>query len=297
MVANMKKLTLLAALLVAPTIASAQYPDVTWCGFYLGLNAGAAINNDRTNFDYDYVQGDTNFNFAATFGNAADNSVNNGSTPGIFNVNGLNAVDSAIAQGVLVDHLGSSWKTVFTGGLHGGFNWQREEMVFGFEADIDWMSHMPKHDFSGTACDQGCQNFFTNSGETEANVDWLSTERLRLGYAYNNILPYITAGFAFGGTKVSTNTVGTDGSTVDTFAGSKSETRTGWAAGAGIAFMFAPGWDARIEGIYYDLGTAHYNVAPQDANSASEGLTVNARHKFDGTLVRAGVTYTFNGLV
>ena len=56
---------------------------------------------------------------------------------------------------------------------------------------------------------------------------WLGTARGRLGYAgWNNWLPYITGGGAFGNIKVSTP------------FGDNSNTKWGWTAGAGLEWAF-----------------------------------------------------------
>jgi len=49
----------------------------------------------------------------------------------------------------------------------------------------------------------------------------------------------------------------------------------------------------RGEGEYYNLGTTHYSVIPQDANSISEAISINASHKFDGELARFAINYRF----
>ena len=67
--------------------------------------------------------------------------------------------------------------------------------------------------------------------------------RARLGYAgWNNWLPYITGGGAFGNIKAQSP------------LGDSSKTQWGWTAGAGIEWAFLANWSAKVEYLYVDLG-------------------------------------------
>ncbi len=264
------------------------YPEpVTWSGFYVGVNAGAAINNSRTSYSYGYAPGNSTNNFSDFFGNAADNAGGSESA-GPLNVGGLNAVQSAQAEGFLPAFLGSGDTASVIGGGQLGYNWQLGHLVLGGETDFNWIGKGSSHSFSETI-----PGAYTNAGGDKSSVEWLGTARLRAGYAFDRLLPYVTAGLAYGGTKASSYSTGTDGDTVDTFSGSDSSTRTGWAAGAGLDYWLGNKWSFRFEALYYDLGKARYTVSPQDANSAAEGLSVTAQHKFDGAVVRAALNHSF----
>ena len=160
--------------------------------------------------------------------------------------------------------------------------------MYGAEADINWMNQPSTSHFSATIPGQ-----FTNAGSDKSAVEWLGTVRLRAGYAFDRLLPYVTGGFAYGGTKASSSSVGTDYTNTDSFAGSSSGTRTGYAVGGGLDYWLSSGWSVRAEALYYNLGTANYAVAPLDAMSASEGLSTTASHNFEGVEVRAGLNHAF----
>jgi outer membrane immunogenic protein len=293
--ARMKKIAIVAAICAVPLSASADemygMSAANWGGFYVGGNAGAAVNNDRTNYGYSYLPGNGTGNFSDAFGNAADNAAASASN-GPLNVGGLNAVQSAMAQGIIVGSLGSSSNTVFTGGAQAGFNWQQGSLVFGPEVDLSYLGGGDRSSYTGTTTPPP-PGGFTNSGFSKSSVDWLSTVRLRAGYAFDRALVYATGGLAVGGVKSESGSVGTDGSVVDTFYGSKSETRTGWTLGGGLEYAIDDHWTARAEGLYYDLGTVNYSVAAQDGQTAAEGLSINANHKFDGAIFRVGLAYRF----
>ena len=77
----------------------------------------------------------------------------------------------------------------------------------------------------------------------EAELDWLASARLRLGYASDKWMPYVTGGVALAGWSA-------DGS-YPGGAFSVDETSFGGVAGAGVEHMFDPNWVIGVEGLYY----------------------------------------------
>lgn len=143
------------------------------------------------------------------------------------------------------------------GGLIGGtlgYNWQNGPLVYGLETDLAFAN------ISGsTGCGVGI------SCSTRNN--WLGTTRVRVGYAMDRWMPYVTGGFAYGGIK--TSVAGAD----------RSDTKGGWTAGAGIEAAISGPWTAKVEYLHVDLGSA----------DAAFGTTANYR----SDIVRAGVNYRF----
>jgi outer membrane immunogenic protein len=261
-------------------------PVFTWAGAYIGANLGYAANNDQTNYGYSYLPGNGTGNFSDFFGNAYDNRFASAAN-GPANVGGLNAVQSALARGVIPASLGSSSQSAFAAGGQIGYNWQTGSFVYGGEADLSWIGAGGTSGFSATIPG------YTNAGWGKTSVDWMATARLRAGYAVDRLLVFGTAGLAFGGTQASSGSVGSDGTTTDTFAGSSSATRVGWTAGGGAEYAFTDHWIGRVEGLYYDLGSVDYAVAAQNAQTLAEGVSVEAHHRFDGALARVGLSYKF----
>ncbi len=100
---------------------------------------------------------------------------------------------------------------------------------------------------------------------TSKSLDYLGTVRGRIGYLVTpTLLLYGTGGLAYGGANSSTSVFqGISGPTFGITtafgtAGSYSDTLVGWTAGGGLEWMFAPNWSAKLEYLYYDLGTASY---------------------------------------
>jgi outer membrane immunogenic protein len=173
------------------------------------------------------------------------------------------------------------------GGIIGGTTGcnllQAGNWVFGVESDFSWTN---KH---GTANDLPP---FDTTESNETREKWLSTTRVRVGYAWNNWLLYATAGAAIGEvayTAFGPNNFGPG------IPGSVSETHTraGWTAGAGIEWAFAPNWSAKLEYLYVDFGRTEYfnplppGLPPGFANRAG-GLFLN------DNIVRVGVNWRFN---
>lgn len=138
----------------------------------------------------------------------------------------------------------------FMGGVQGGYNWQNGQFVFGLEADLQ----------GSTADDTFAPYKFSNP--------WFGTVRGRGGVAINNVLLYLTAGVAYGGTKL----------TFGPF--DESHVHLGWTAGAGIEVGLTPNWSAKAEALYVDLSGQNY------------GLT-GFSHGLESGVVRLGVNYRF----
>ena len=82
--------------------------------------------------------------------------------------------------------------------------------------------------------------------------------------------------------------------------GSYSGTKLGWTVGAGGEWKFAQNWSAKLEYLYYDLGSATYSsllafTAPPGFNPPGYGSVLSHTTKFNGHIVRAGLNYHFGG--
>jgi outer membrane immunogenic protein len=142
-----------------------------------------------------------------------------------------------------------------------GYNFQTGAIVWGVEGDFDWSNIRGTSHF-GACGAPGCQ--------TENN--WLGTARLRLGYAFDRWLPFVTGGAAFGDVRA------------QSVLGKSSSTEFGWTAGAGIEWAFFSNWTAKVEYLYVDLG---------DGSCRSACSAVSIPVAFQTNLVRAGINYRF----
>jgi outer membrane immunogenic protein len=115
-----------------------------------------------------------------------------------------------------------------------------------------------------------------------SNSDQLGSVTGRLGYAWGPALLYAKGGYAFKDSDGLTASVA--GSPV-AFT-TDSNHRDGYTVGAGLEYMFAPSWSAKIEYQYYNFGSTTFVTGPV-------GL-VGTRYRDDENTVKAGINYRFN---
>jgi outer membrane immunogenic protein len=150
------------------------------------------------------------------------------------------------------------------GGGQIGYNLQTGNLVFGIEGDI-----------AGAGISQSV-NGFTVQGipfTSAFTTDTLASLRGRAGVASNSWLFYGTAGGGWVHDKTSGNLAGAP------FSGS--EWLSGWTAGAGVEWSFAPNWSTKFEYLHYGLGTPN-----------SFGTTVPSG-KVDIDTLKIGINYLF----
>jgi outer membrane immunogenic protein len=79
---------------------------------------------------------------------------------------------------------------------------------------------------------------------------------------------------------------------------SVSNTKVGWTAGGGVEWMFLPNWSAKVEYLYYDLGTVTTATLPNAVVPVAPVVGIYAlthtSTRFNGNVVRAGINYHFN---
>jgi outer membrane immunogenic protein len=208
----------------APALAD---PGYNWSGFYVGVNAGGAWGTFR-------ARTTTDFNPAPLGG------------PSVYNISNPREDVAALASVGAQDLKGSS----FTGGGQAGYNWQRDRIVLGIEADMSYV-HLRGAD-SRTTPYPILGGLFTMTVASQAAADWLFTLRPRVGFAYSNWLFYGTGGLAL--TELRGNFTFTDtlGPALET--GSISQIKAGWTVGAGTEVGLGRGWTVKAEYLYVDFG-------------------------------------------
>jgi len=259
-------------------------PLCTWCGWYVGANAGGGWHDGE--------------------------SVGLLVTPGAVNAalpaNGTLSQNAAIAgiPGNLPFNASG-----FIGGVQGGYNWQFNRIVAGIEADIQGASIKGSANSVASVPLVG----FAVNAQTNVTVgnrlDYLGTVRGRLGFtAVPNLLLYGTGGFAYGGVNSNTTVsqmlagpaVGAAGGLAvanDNFSG----TRVGWVAGVGGEWMATQRWSFKLEYLYYDLGNVNYGGTLNNLTTAASGagpagslwysLGIASSTHMAGNIVRVGVNY------
>lgn len=143
------------------------------------------------------------------------------------------------------------------GGAQIGGNVQQDALVFGIEADIQA---------------SGISQSVQGGGSTlRIGLDYFGTVRGRVGVDLDGVLPYLTAGFAYGRGTVDAGAFGSD-----------SHFHTGWTAGGGVEFKLDDSISLKGEYLYTDLGSAMYHPA---IGGLDTGLRFHT--------IRAGVNFLF----
>jgi outer membrane immunogenic protein len=295
---EMKRVILFAAVLAA-SIGSALAADLPsmkapppvfvpppplWTGGYIGLNAGGTWTGDSS---------------VTTFG-----------TPGYSNpligggAIGATPLSAALAAGSAISVNNGG----FIGGGQAGYNYQfYGSLVVGAEADIQGLAGQSS---VGTALGSSGSiagfpaSAVASSALASRSLDYLGTVRGRLGYLITpTLLIYGTGGFAYGGANANFSIV--EAITGPCFCGapafgaaSYSTARTGWTAGGGVEWMFLPNWSAKVEYLYYDLGSTTLNSTGTGLNAANTpfwGASYTTATRFNGNIVRAGVNWHWEG--
>jgi outer membrane immunogenic protein len=247
-------------------------PPPQWSGFYVGGNAGGTWSNNNS--------------VTTVTGNGA-------SFPGFDPLGTASAGLATASVPVNIDG--------FIGGGQWGDNYQfANRWVGGFESDFQGITggtHTTTL-FSQATADVAGVGFSTNQNLTASkSLDWLATDRVRLGYLISpTFLAYGTGGVAYGTTRASvaiTQTVSpgfTSGASLGTF----SKTLAGWTAGGGVEWLFYPNWSLKVEYLYYDLGHVNFTMSPLVNSVLGVPVTVGAGSsstRFSGNIVRAGLNY------
>ena len=157
----------------------------------------------------------------------------------------------------------------FLGGIQGGADYQfGNNWVIGAEVQYSWTGS----NNGGVTLPGGV---IVNS-----NSDQLGSVTGRLGYSFGPTLLYAKGGYAW---KDNNNlTASLAGVPVALSGGSNND---GYTVGAGLEYMFAPSWSAKIEYQYYNFGNTTFLTGV--------GLAGN-RFRDDENTVKAGINYRFN---
>jgi len=171
---------------------------------------------------------------------------------------------------------GAQWDTKvggFTGGAQAGYNWQYDHLVFGVESDIGYL---------GARGSAAYPLFPVTAANTNGGV--FSTARGRFGFAADRVLFYGTGGW-FGADFGSSVNGGFPTNIVNT---SSTGFQSGWTAGGGVEWAFAPRWSLKGEYLHYQVGDKKVGGV-----CCGGGVIQFFDIKNTGELVRAGVNYHF----
>jgi outer membrane immunogenic protein len=196
----------------------------------------------------------------------------------------LGASSSALAQGVLTDAGANSGSaSSWVAGAQAGYNWQRDWLVYGLEADISGM-HL------NTQVNTVLQGTIPTPpqplGSASSTIDWYGTVRGRAGWSSGPLLLYGTAGLAYGRVDLSSSL---SNAPVALSAQTSSE-RAGWVAGGGIGYLWTPNVVLNLEYQYVDLGSINLASSAGTFPAVStQSASANGRFQ----VVTAGLSWLF----
>ena len=161
----------------------------------------------------------------------------------------------------------------FLGGLQAGADYQfAPNWVVGIEGQYSWLgSNNNAVAFTGL----GTGYVYTN------NQRGLGSVTGRVGYTWGPALLYVKGGYAYSDYSQSLTLLGVP----QVFALNSSH-HDSYTVGAGLEYMFAQNWSAKVEYQYYDFGKTNF-VTP--AVLTAFGSTRNDEHT-----IKAGLNYRFN---
>jgi outer membrane immunogenic protein len=143
------------------------------------------------------------------------------------------------------------------GGFQIGYNKQLGTVVIGLEGDLQAA---------------GVEESTTGGGATTTtSLDWFSTARGRVGYAFDSTLLYGTGGLALGGVETSVSGAGSDDKVL-----------MGFAAGAGVEQSVTDNISLKAEYLYVDLQDKQFDTGGSGTNS-----------EWDGHVMRFGANLKF----
>jgi outer membrane immunogenic protein len=144
--------------------------------------------------------------------------------------------------------------------------------VVGLEGDIAWA------DIKGTVDDP----FFAGKNFS-SKTEWIATGTGRIGYSFDRVLFYGKGGAAWAHNRFDMTFFGG-------VPASASETRFGWTVGAGIEYMLAPNWSAKLEYNHYDFGSRQISLTGTGLGGAFV-TPENISQRID--TVKVGLNYRF----
>ncbi|MGT2488661.1 outer membrane protein [Methylobacterium oryzae CBMB20] len=177
----------------------------------------------------------------------------------------------------------------FVGGAEIGYDWQLNSgFVAGAAADHQFTRLWGYDRREGAFPAAGGGFYRRGVAHSGQRLDDLTTVRGRLGFAIDRTLVYATGGLAVGNIRTDNNL---SLSGLPLFDGRQGGARLGYVAGAGVEHAFSEHLSAKVEGLYYDLGSRA--VLPAPSYPVLTGYHAGSRVATDGFLARVGLNYRF----
>jgi len=175
----------------------------------------------------------------------------------------------------LLIHLQSSG---FLGGGQVGYNWMRDNLLWGIESELNYAYIGGTNSISFTP-----SPYFINNSVTQ-HLNWFGTARAKLGKVVSNtLLPYVTAGFSLANTELTyAQSVSFLNQPVLQNTSINTQTDLNWVAGAGLEYAVSDHVRYKLEYLYLNLGELKLDSPYYAINS-----------DFASNILRLGINYHF----
>lgn len=165
-----------------------------------------------------------------------------------------------------------------TAGGQAGYDWQSCRKVFGVVADWNWTN-------ADTLFQRRPNDPIVVDSSMRSQMDWFSTIRARSGLAVNDVLVYVTGGFAAAKIESKITSIIPVDNQFDQFT--SSNTRWGWTGGAGAEVALKGGWSVNGEVLYMQ-----FSKEDETFRSPANGNAAVSFQSYDSAWVgRVGVNY------
>ena len=191
---------------------------------------------------------------------------------------------STTAISDVLDLSGTREEAGFSVGGVIGYNWQKCNTVFGIEAELNWNDIDRNWGINIPIAGIG-QVFSANS-----SMDWYGAVKLRTGFAFDNLLLYLTGGVAFANIehRGANNAIGGI-IPAGIISFNNSETRLGWVVGAGTEYALTNRITWRSEATYTRFEDQNFGL-----NIAIPGAPTIGLNAMDEVwMVKTGLNFKF----
>src|SRR5437588_5987646 len=138
----------------------------------------------------------------------------------------------------------SDYSARFLGGLQAGADYQfAPNWVVGAEGQYSWLG---KNNLTAVF-----PNGFVYGGNQRA----IASITARVGYTWGPGMVYVKGGYAYSDNSESLSFAG-----IPVGFATTGDHRNGYTVGAGLEYMFAPSWSAKVEYDYYNFGNASFTA-------------------------------------
>jgi|GEM_PF-3372027 len=191
------------------------------------------------------------------------------------------------------DHIGDGSNTDngWLAGFHAGYNMQRNCTVFGVQVDWSWAN-------------AEAQSFFTDfplagfpgagRAAVGSHLDWLATIRGRTGLVVDNLLLYLTGGFAWANVQHDFSYSIGAGAGATTEAFTTENRRTGFVVGVGTDWLISDKLSVNSEILYLGFDNdSHTHRCTSAATCLGEPVGTPFRYEFQDSawVGRIGLSY------